>query len=412
MNNARTPGSRLLTTPASQAGAPTRRQLMLSSAAAVLGLPACARPSPAISLPAAAPAAVSAARLRLIGEAILPHRLQFQGTTVGGLSGIDYDAKTGMYYLISDDRSSFNPARFYTARAALDSRRLGLPELTGVTTLRQADGSAYPAALAGKQVPDPEAIRWQAASQTLLWTSEGQALTGAAPALRQTRLDGSLVKDFALPAMFDFQLYRGPRSNLTLEGLALTPDDQRAWIAMENALIQDGPEPSVQAPGGPCRITQLDIASGRMLRQIAYIPDAIPRAPVPPNAGADNGISDILMLDADRMLVLERAYMAGRGPLDSISLRLYLIDTRQGSDTLDVPTLRPGAFQAVDKVLLADFSAFTGAGQGRRLDRLDNTEGMTWGPVLDNGNRTLVFISDDNFNPGQITQWLAFEFLD
>ena len=37
---------------------------------------------------------------------------------------------------------------------------------------------------------------------------------------------------------------------------------------------------------------------------------------------------------------------------------------------------------------------------------------MSWGPVLPNGRRSLMFISDDNFSPRQITQWLAFEFLD
>lgn len=350
--------------------------------------------------------------MRLIGEARLPHRLQFQGSTVGGLSGIDYDPVTGLYYLISDDGSSLNPARFYTARIALEAKRLGAPELMAVTTLRQADGSPYPAALHGIQVPDPEAIRWRASSQTLLWTSEGHALTGAAPALRESRPDGTLLREFALPAMFDFQLTQGPRINLTLEGLALSPDGSRAWVAMEAALRQDGPVPTVQAPGGPCRFTEVDLVSGKVLRQIAYVPDAIPRAPQPPATHADNGVTEILMLDAHRLLVLERAYMAGHGPDTANSLRLYLMDTRSGSDTLNLPTLQHGNHQAVAKVLLADFSAFTGAGPGPRLDRLDNSEGMCWGPRLANGSRSLHVISDDNFGSRQITQWLAFEFPD
>ncbi|MDP2820301.1 MAG: esterase-like activity of phytase family protein [Polaromonas sp.] len=385
----------------------TRRQVLACGAAAALGVAGWSRPPPAH-----ASATTAFSRLRLIGEARLPHRLQFQGTTVGGLSGIDYDPVSGLYYLISDDGSHFNPARFYTARIALQANRLGAPELTAVTTLRQADGSAYPSALQGIQVPDPEAIRWRASSQTLLWTSEGHALTGAAPALRESRADGSLVREFSLPAMFDFQLTQGPRINLTLEGLALSPDGSRAWVAMEGALRQDGPLPSVQAPGGPCRFTEIDLASGKVLRQIAYVPDAIPRAALPPATHADNGVTEILMLDAHRLLVLERAYMAGHGPDSANSLRLYLIDTRGGSDTLNLPALQPGNHQPVAKVLLADFSAFTGAGPGPRLDRLDNTEGMCWGPRLANGNRSLHFISDDNFGPRQITQWLAFEFFD
>lgn len=383
----------------------TRRRVLAYGAAATLGLAGLIRPSPALASPAPP-------RLRLIGEARLPHRLQFQGSTVGGLSGVDYDAASGLYYLLSDDGSNISPARFYTARLALQADRLGEPVLTGVTALRQADGSTYPAALRGIQVADPEAIRWRPASQTLLWTSEGHALTGAAPALRESRSDGTLVRELALPAMFDFQLTRGPRINRALEGLALSPDGDQAWIAMEGALRQDGPLPTVQAPGGPCRFTQLDLASGQVVRQIAYIPDAIPRAPVPPATQADNGVTEILMLDADRMLVLERAYMAGHDAVSGISLRLYLIDLREGTDTLNLATLQPGAYQPVAKRLLADFSAFTGAGPGPRLARLDNTEGMCWGPRLPNGNRSLHFISDDNFNSRQITQWLAFEFFD
>jgi len=44
------------------------------------------------------------------------------------------------------------------------------------------------------------------------------------------------------------------------------------------------------------------------------------------------------------------------------------------------------------------------------LPRLDNTEGMCWGPPQPGGKRTLVVVSDDNFNRSQITQFAAFEF--
>lgn len=386
----------------------SRRRLVIGAgAAAVLGLAGASA-----AQPVAAATQPVRTRLRLIGESRFAHRLQFQGTTVGGLSGIDYDAANKLYYLVSDDGSSINPTRFYTARIALDMNSLGLPELLSVTPLRQADGNTYEAALRRIQAPDPEAIRWRSDSQTLLWVTEGHSLTGVAPELRESRADGTLVREFTLPDMFDFHLTRGPRINRALEGLALTPDGKTAWLAMENAFRQDGPEPTVQAPGGPCRFTQIDLASGKALRQIAYVPDAIPRAPVAPATHADNGVVEILMLDADRMLVLERAFMAGWAPHNGNSLRLYLLDTRQGSDTLATPVLQAGGYRAVEKTLIADFSAFTGPGAGPRLERLDNTEGMAWGPVLPNGNRSLVFISDDNFSSRQISQWLAFEFLD
>ena len=43
------------------------------------------------------------------------------------------------------------------------------------------------------------------------------------------------------------------------------------------------------------------------------------------------------------------------------------------------------------------------------LGRVDNIEGVSCGPRLANGNRSLVFVSDYNFNRSQVTQFLAFE---
>ena len=54
--------------------------------------------------------------LKFLGEYDIPHKMNVDGTVVGGLSGIDYDARNDVYYIISDDRSSFNPARFYTVK--------------------------------------------------------------------------------------------------------------------------------------------------------------------------------------------------------------------------------------------------------------------------------------------------------
>jgi hypothetical protein len=51
-----------------------------------------------------------------LGQIEVPHGYLFNYTTVGGLSGISYDAGRQVYYVISDDRSAKNPARFNTLR--------------------------------------------------------------------------------------------------------------------------------------------------------------------------------------------------------------------------------------------------------------------------------------------------------
>lgn len=374
----------------------SRRRLLLAGIAAALA--ACR------SGVAERPADPKGQALRLLAEARWPHRMKHPGGIVGGLSGIDHDPKTGEYLLLSDDRSDFAPARFYSARWPTGS--LGAPEITGVTWLRQADGTLWPdrrSARPATPVVDPEAIRWRPDTGTVLWTSEGDVLRGFGPALYESRRDGTLVREFALPPVFaaDPAGQRGPRDNLSLEGLALTPDGREAWVAMENALRQDGPMPTVHAPGGPCRFTRIDLATGHATRQIAYVPDAIPLRPLLPGTHADNGVSEVLMIDGDRMLVLERAYALGTGN----SLRLYEIDTRDASDTLALDALTPDNHRPTPKKLVADFAALG-------LSRLDNTEGLCWGPDLPGGGRMLVAVSDDNFNPLQVTQFAAFEFTD
>jgi hypothetical protein len=339
-------------------------------------------------------------RLRLLGEARLPHAMEFQGTTVGGLSAIDYDPVSGLWLALSDDRSERQPARFY--RLQVDLRSEGLVvQVQGVVTLRQADDQPFPKRATRGQVVDPEGLRLLPGGRSLLWTSEGDAAVNQPPALREAAIDGGFVRAFEIPSLLQFaqQPGTGPRSNNTFEGLALAPDAATAWVSMEAALQQDGPVPGVGRPGGPCRFTAFDVASGRALRQIAYLPDAVPMPPLIPGGFTDNGVSEALMIDAHRMLVLERAYSLGAGT----SMRLYEIDTRAGSDTLALPQLREGAYQPAPKRFIADFRQLG-------LRRLDNTEGMCWGPRLPNGHRSLVVVSDDNFSARQITQFAAFDY--
>lgn len=356
-------------------------------------------PEPA---PATAPPA-----LRLIGTAAIAPGTEVLGTTFGGISGIDYDPVRGRWLLISDDRSALQPVRIYTATLRYTATQMEAPAITGTAPLRQASGAPFPSPRRpepGVDVPDAEAVRWLPGGDGLLWTSEGDFARGFGPQLREARADGAWVRNFPLPAAFtpSADRQRGPRANATLEGLALSPDGRTAWLAMEAAWVQDGPRPTPQAPGGPLRITAIDIASGEALRQIAYVPDAVAHARRIPWGPQWNGVSEILADGPHHLLVLERSYSAGAG----FSARLYRIDTRAGSDTLALPALKTEGTAldtATPKTLVADLGQL-GAGT------LDNLEGMAWGPPLPTGGRVIVFVSDDNFNPAQATQFIAVEY--
>jgi hypothetical protein len=43
-----------------------------------------------------------------------------------------------------------------------------------------------------------------------------------------------------------------------------------------------------------------------------------------------------------------------------------------------------------------------------KIGKIDNFEGMTLGPKLSDGRRTLILVSDDNFVREQKTQFLLF----
>ncbi len=60
--------------------------------------------------------------LKFLSEFDLPFNKEYQNTIIGGLSGIDYDNKKNVYYLISDDRSERNPARFYKAQIVINNK--------------------------------------------------------------------------------------------------------------------------------------------------------------------------------------------------------------------------------------------------------------------------------------------------
>ncbi len=333
--------------------------------------------------------------LRLIGEATLPKGLDYQGTIVGGLSGLDWDPAARHWIALSDDRSEKAPARFYTLSIDYDAGAVRGIAVTGVTTLRDTAGNGF----APKSV-DPEAIRRDPASGLLYWSSEGGVKAGIDPAISVAAPDGRWQRGFDLPQRYRVSEDKdnGPRDNLTFEGLALSADGRTLLVSMESALVQDGPIASLTT-GSPVRIASFDTATGVPGPEHVYITDPIPVAPLLPGGSADNGVSEILPAGDGSLLVLERAYAQGRGN----SIRLYRADPALATDVSGLDSLLDGSWLAMPKTLLLDFATLGVA--------LDNFEAMGWGPELANGHRSLVVMSDDNFNPLQATKALVFEVL-
>jgi hypothetical protein len=378
------------------------RARIIATAVVLAALPAL------VGTPAAADD--SAVRLDFLGERELPNAMAFQGTTVGGLSAISYDARTGTYFVISDDRSQTGPARFYTAHVDFTDGTLTGVDLTGTHPWLRPDGTTFPptSTATSTVAPDPEGIAVDPRDGTLAWTSEGERIVASdGPALlgdpwiRRAAPTGTYTGQIPLPPQLHMNSQEfGPRKNQTLEGVTFTPDGRQIVTAMEDPLYQDGDDPTPEH-GALTRITVHDARTGQPLAQYAYPLE--PLFATPPAGSTDtNGVSDIVALDHDRFLVLERASIYSD---NNWKARIYLVDLHGATDVLGRDSLTdPSAqrVQPVRKTLVTDLSDVPG------LPRVDNVEGITLGPRLPDGRRTVVLVSDDNFAARQVTQFIAF----
>ena len=65
----------------------------------------------------------------------------------------------------------------------------------------------------------------------------------------------------------------------------------------------------------------------------------------------------------------------------------------------------------MEKSLVLDLSSIVGE-FGEGYQKLDNYEGMCFGPVLEDGSQTVLMISDDNYSERQRTSLLAFRLVE
>jgi hypothetical protein len=344
--------------------------------------------------------------IRFINEYVLPNGIDFKNTIVGGLSGIDYDAKRDLYYMISDDPSSKGPTRYYTAKITISERGIDSAEIVNVTPLLNPNGEPY-ADITKDRIhsADVEAMRYDAKRDELIWSSEGQRFIKDGkqeledPAIVIMNRDGHYKDSFALPPNMHIQATEnGPRHNSVFEGVALDEDNSHVYVSVDEPIYEDGPRAGTGDSTAWIRILKFNRNIKQCVAQYAYQVDAVPYPANPAGAFKINGVSDILYLGNNQFMVIERAWSTGRVPSD---IRVYLADARHAEDisstVLDItPVKKP-----ITKKLLLDMNS---------LNRLiDNIEGVTFGPTLPNGHRTLIFVADDNFAKYQKSQLLLFE---
>ncbi|MEE6162883.1 phytase [Cylindrospermopsis raciborskii DSH] len=349
-----------------------------------------------------------------------PGKVNGTDTPMGGLSGVVYDVAKGLFYAISDDRSQFGPARFYTFTLNPATSDI---TFTNVTPITDTSGNLFPALSL-----DPEGIALTS-NGTVFISSEGEANPSAGrvtnPFIKEFDLTtGKEIRTLLVPSKFlpvvqdtngdgvvntgDTQT-SGVRNNLAFESLTISPDQKTLYTATENALLQDGDRTSLTAPSRS-RVIQYNLVTGQPEKEYLYLADAIAKAPTGGTA-ADSGLVDLLAIDnRGTLLALERSFAVGQGN----TIKIYEVTLQGATDITTINSLsgitsdQLAAIQPVQKRLVLNLDTLNlPNSDGNHPTGTDNIEGLSFGPRLADGRQSIVLVSDNNFGATQFTQILT-----
>jgi hypothetical protein len=257
-----------------------------------------------------------------------------------GLSGITWAGKDR--YLAVSDRGG----RAFVLEMAMDP----------------ADGELAPPevvrefALKGLGKGDVEGCALDPQAKTRLWVSDENDTS-----VRSF----SAVDGEALSVMKLDKVFAGVRRNRSLESLSISPDGLEMWTANEDTLSGDG-EVASRKCGGKVRLQRFVRSAAspewKRDRQLEYSTDTVGGEDY--SGASRNGVADVLALGGGKVLVLEREFSRKNPLFPDFRLRIYAI----GSDGKKLVWEKNGSFA--------------------------NYEGMTFGPKLADGTRTVVMVSD------------------
>lgn len=356
------------------------------------------------------PSAENIRSLKFLGEYVIPYNLNYKNTTVGGLSGIDYDAKNDLYYLICDDRSERNPARFYKVKIFITAKGIDSLLFTDVVNLLQPNNSVYPNSKQNpNNTPDPEGMRYNPLTEQLVWSSEGERIVKekdtilANPSIITISKNGRFKNSFELPANLTmYATENGPRQNGVLEGMTFADNYKTLYVNVEEPLYEDGPRADLKDNDAYIRIFKYTVKQQKNIAQYAYKLDPVAYPSNPTNAFKINGVPDILSIGNDLLMVIERSFSSGRLPC---TIKIFVTNLKEATNIKDIQSLKGNNnFIAATKKLILnmdDLGIYT-----------DNIEGVTFGPILPNGHKTLLFVADNNFAAQEKAQILLFEVIE
>ncbi len=337
--------------------------------------------------------------LEFLGESELTDTT-YQDTTVGGFSGITYDRQLNQYYVVSDDRAFFSPARFYTLDIDIDNEEIQQIKLKDVNFFKNEEGETYSVGSI-----DTEAVSLSP-KKTLYVSSEGFANKDVPPFIQEFDLEGNLLNIIRIPDRYipNREEKTGIENNqgfesLTIKANGFMPQDPfRLFTVTESALRQDIDLENPQTFNRSRLLHYVINPIGQpiLVAEHLYMMDD------PIFGTLYHGISDLLALPQEgNLLSVERTF-----GLTGFGVKIYQIVMANATDTSTFKSLAGNIDNVapIRKKLLFDLGTLEDV-------ELDNLEGMTFGPRFADGSRSLILLSDNNFSKAgeQRNQFLLFK---
>ncbi|TQM78762.1 hypothetical protein FHX81_1040 [Saccharothrix saharensis] len=312
-------------------------------------------------------------------------KLDVNGEQVTGLSAIALDGGSKLLALADNE-----PGRVFPL-AMGDPEHLTVTARTG-QTLRDQDNEPY------RQGIDGEGLVIENGTGTMLVSSEH------GPSIRRFRIsDSREIGELPVPAALRDPPDGSAHTGRTIESLTATPEGDYLYAGWEAPLSGDGD----QRGRHRLRIQRYHGEPGGDYepdRQYAYETDA------------GLYLTELAVVEPDRLLALERQYVEGLGN----AIRVYDVDLADAEDVTGQASLANATADVfVPSTLLFDLAACPAGGRGKVTAEepqsnplLGNVEGMAVGPEETSGphrgTRLLYLVSDDNSNSVQTTRLYAF----
>lgn len=336
-------------------------------------------------------------KLKFLSEYVYPAKQEFQNTVIGGLSGIDFYKNN--YFIVVDDPKT---PRVYKAKIEINNYKIDTVLFTDVILFDKKKHSFFK-----NNHLDLESVVVQ--DNQLIISSEGSIKQGKNPFIFKSDMLGNFKGELELPKKFLANSLEKPRHNGVFEGLTQSYNNKGYWSATEFPLKSDGTKPQYKTTKSPVRFTYFNSNTNKATKEFVYELEPLLR---PALKGVSlNGLTDVLQYKKNHFLVLERTYQSEYKGNENL-VRIYkAVIHKSATNTLKISSLIKEKYIPIKKELLFSFSSIQSK---LTKNTIDNIEGITFGPILPNGNKSLILIADDNFQVygEQLNQFFLFEIIE